>query len=324
MNVAAGDGNHAGGHARAGLLNRAGVRAAEGKHLALIADVIFFRTGDHQLHDRRGADEAAVHDLDRRALAQLHRQVILVARHIAHAGHIQRNAQVRINRVRRSRSAAQADLLLHGEDGDHVVLHILRQLEHGLRLNVAGDAVVHRRGGQAVFMKLRDARSGHRHFADGRDGERFLAALCAHVDIQVAHFQRALDALVRADHAYRAVFKHDVLGNHVRRADAADVAHADIAVLVRIHDHEADVVHMGGEHDALARAVALLHRDEAAHRVGFHAVHVTLKRLFNHLAHAALAAGRTVGGEDGFKQIHIHKDSSYYSPFHRLRGPPPP
>ena len=306
MDIAAGHGNHARRHAPARFLHRARVRAAEGQHLALGRDAVFRRKPLHQLDHGGRADQRAVHDLDRRALAQLYRELRLHLRHVARARHVDGDAHVRPGRVGRRRCAGHADLLLHGEYGDDLVLRLFAQLQQRLRLDVAADAVVHRRRGKPVLAQPGHARLHHAHVADGHHLKRLLAALRADIDVKIGDLRRALDLLVREHHAAHAVFKHDVAAHHRLGVDAADAAHAQIAVLVRVRHRQADMIHVRGEHDAPARAVAVPDRDQVAHHVGADFVHMAVKRFADNLRHAALVAGRAVGGQNLFQKLHVH------------------
>jgi hypothetical protein len=58
----------------------------------------------------------------------------------------------------------------------------------------------------------------------------------------------ASDGPLLVDGADHAVGEDHALGNDVIEVDAADVGEAEEAVGVDVADHEADLVHMGGDH----------------------------------------------------------------------------
>ena len=157
-----------------------------------------------------------------------------------------------------------------------------------------------------MLRKPRHARRGDGKLPDRHARKRLLAAVRADVDVQMRRRQLGGGVPVRADDAHFAVPKRDMLGDHFARGHAARRAYAQEAVLIRVDDHQRDVIHVGREHDALARAVALLHRDEVAHRVGAHAVRMRAQRTLDDRAHVVLAARRAIGGQHLCQKLHIH------------------
>ena len=95
------------------------------------------------------------------------------------------------------------------------------------------------------------------------------------------------------------------VGDH--RVYAANVMHAKEAVFIDIGDNEADMIHMGGKHDALAVFIrAQLFNDQVAHRIHAHAVHMRGDQALDGFGHGMLVAAGTVGGKQGFERISKH------------------
>ena len=96
-----------------------------------------------------------------------------------------------------------------------------------------------------------------------------------------------------ADDAGHARFAHEhALAHADGRVDAADGHVADEAVVADVLDHEADLVHVRGDHDrGCALLLAALPGHDAAHGVDRDLVAVGRGLVDDEAAHLALVAG---------------------------------
>ena len=100
-----------------------------------------------------------------------------------------------------------------------------------------------------------------------------------------------------------AVAEHDMAVQGVDHADAADVEHAEEAGLLNAGHDEADLVHVSGQHHALAGAVALLGADQIAHGVHFHSINIRRDDLLDHVDNLVFTAGGAVSVQNALQSF---------------------
>ena len=116
------------------------VRAADVDDILLVRNVVFFAQRDGFMHKAFVADGAGVGDFNRNAVAE-RVAALQIARAVVARGDVHRDADVRLNTLRRDLPAARADFLLHGEREVDVVLRLFH-VHHRRQQHVAADAVV--------------------------------------------------------------------------------------------------------------------------------------------------------------------------------------
>ena len=146
VGVPAGDGDAAGIHTPAGLMNGPRVGAAGTDYIPLIGNALYLGQILHAGHHRRVADHGVVHDFNGRALPCRAAVAVRGLRGIAGDGYIHCNAVVRVNAVGGGAGSPKAQLFLNGKDKIEVVGALLQPLQRHQQ-DHAGDAVV-RIGGE--------------------------------------------------------------------------------------------------------------------------------------------------------------------------------
>src|SRR5436190_509965 len=115
MDVPGWDGEREAGHAPARALDTAGVRAAAGKDLQLIRNLVLLRYISEMAHQLWVADERGVHQFYGRAVAEPRDMLEVVwAWKIVCERDIDGDPDVRTQCVRRGRGASESDLFLRG------------------------------------------------------------------------------------------------------------------------------------------------------------------------------------------------------------------
>jgi hypothetical protein len=83
---------------------------------------------------------------------------------------------------------------------------------------------------------------------------------------------------------------------------AAHIAHADAAVILDLYRHQADLIHMGGQHHLGSQALFM--GDDVKHAVDSYLIAIRLELLFYIFRHRLLVAGkagqRRYLGKEGF------------------------
>jgi len=299
VEVARRQGKRARRHSRASRLNGARVGAAELEHLALVGDAEALGASDQPLLHPRVRQEAAIHHLHRRPGAQFHRHRLCL-RDIARARHVHGQGHFGLEPVRRDRRPPQANLLLRGEHGVHLVRRS-RQLPERLDQHGAAGPIVHRLGDQPIpslFARARetgDVSHAHRHILrrGGPYVEEHLLPLGNVVGAQ---------PLFRADDSHRAVGKAHPPAQQRLWLHAPHAPHPQESLLVDVGDDEANLVHVRRQHDALAvrRGSASTpasppHGDEVAERIRAHLANHVANRLLDEGAHLPLVTRWAIG-----------------------------
>ena len=193
-------------------------------------------------------------------------------------------------------------------------------LPEGFRDRRAGDAVIQRAAGDAV-AQLDEIRHIHCHIADLHLFFRFRTGRCADVHEQLRHGSvlRAVLFGFKIRYAARAVLKAHLARHGDDRVHAAHVRYAQEAVLVDVHNDEADLIHVRAEHDLLAGS-SLLHGDQVAERVVVYFIRKRLHIAADHVADRLLPAGGAVCRQNAFEHIlikHNHNTSSNFLVFRK-------
>src|SRR5690606_19451832 len=228
--------------------------------------------------------------------------------------------------------AAQADLLLGGEDGVDLERGVLEALQR-LHGDPAARPVVERLAGDdlAEVVELLPQRD---HVADADLGLDVVGAE-AEVDEEVRELRDLRALLLRADvdglagrvhHADQLLTRQrgvhrDLAGEEVARVEAAELLQAEEALVVDELHEEADLVHVGGQHRA-RRAVLLgaLHGVQVAHRVRLQLVDDALQLGLDDLADALLTAGYARGLGEPLQEFHARESTPGASPRWRRPG----
>ena len=129
------------------------VRAADIDDVFLVRNVVFFAQRDGFIHKAFVADGTGVGDFDGDAVVE-RVAALQIARAVVARGDVHRDADVRLNTLRRDLPAARADLLLHGEREVDVVLRLFH-VHHRRQQHIAADAVVDGLCGDVARRKLR-------------------------------------------------------------------------------------------------------------------------------------------------------------------------
>ena len=266
-----------------------------------------FGGGDKRVAHSGGGDAAAVLDFDGGSLSNVNRHGRIGFGRAACDGHVDGDADVRLEGERGGLCAAAADLLLRGEDGENVVLRLTERLDE-LDQHGAGAAVVHI-GRADALAKERGLQRERANAAHRRDFERLFFGFRADVDEKPAHRVFAVRQRLGINDALRAVFEDDLARGHLRCVHAAQRRYAQEALFVRGVYHQTDGVHVRAEQDAPAFARAALDGDQVAHRVGEKLVHIRPHRFRDFFADGALTAA---GAErfEHFKQRILHHTGS--------------
>ncbi len=299
MDIAAGNGERGGRDAVPSGLNGSGVGSRDAQDFDLVRDARAFRGFDQRVVDERAADDGRILPFDAGTRAE-NRRLFENAGAVVAERDINRDAEVRVDGIRRDLSAARADFFLNGEDEPNFVGGVLEDLLQRLDGNEAADAVIQRLGKEAV------AGVDERPFesAGVADFDRaVLAGSRADVHEELIHGRCLFIALpLGEDHTLGAVREVDAGGDAVARIDAAQTADGDEALLVHMGDHQADLVHMGGDHDALAAVFfAALAADQIAERVNAVFVNGILDFGKDQVADRLFVAGRSVSLRKFFK-----------------------
>ena len=115
--------------------------------------------------------------------------------------------------------------------------------------------------------------------------------------------RRGVDRPPADDAQHRAVLgvHVDALAPVLQRVGPADARHPDEALVVHVAHHQADLVHVAGEHQAQA-AFGVEHEPLVAVDVALDFVRVLRDALAHHRLQARLEARRRGRGEHGFQQ----------------------
>ena len=156
-----------------------------------------------------------------------------------------------------------------------------------------------------MLAHLEGARRVNGHVAHLHHGASLIGIGGADIDKQVLDGRGAVVLRrLAAQHALHAVFKHNAAELALLHADAAHVGYAQEALFFDGGDHQADMVHMRGQHDALGVVIAaVLFNDQVAQGIRAHAVHVPAQHLFDDGRYIVLAAGGAPGTQQGFQCI---------------------
>ena len=320
MDIAAGDGHTAGDGALAGMHDAGCVGAAAQNDLILIGDAVFFGSHLHKGHHLGAADDRNVLDLDGGTLADGNGDLLTGAQIVAVGADVDGNAEVGLDAGGGGDGALEADLLLYGKDIIDVVVALV-DLLHGHQQNDAGSQIVAVWAHEAVVAD--DGRLGVEHGQITEGDHRFGlgAAGCGNVDIQVGQGDGGrrlfgpVALILQLDDAADAVFKADGGMDEGGGIVAADIGEGQIALLADVGDDQADDVHVGGKHQALAGA--LLVADQAAGGGEPHLVAVGLGQLGQQLAAGTLVAR----GQGGLDQLCLDLQNvkhCRHTPLHRV------
>ena len=216
--------------------------------------------------------------------------------------HIGCDGNIRFNRIRARPCSFQAHFLLHGKDAvdGERGFHGLQGLDQHRH---AGPVVEGLSGHAAVcqFPEFPVDRDRRPHInaevldllpVRCPDIDEHVVDLDAFLALLLVHHVRGLAADDAEDRALGCVQDHALV---VERGavPAAKGNEPDEALLVDVFHHQADLVHVGGEHDL--ELVALLDRDQVAHRVLADLVHVPFEFLLDDRKDAAFTARHAVG-----------------------------
>ena len=114
---------------------------------------MFFAQRDGFIHKAFVADGTGVGDFDGDAVVE-RVAALQIARAVVARGDVHRDADVRLNTLRRDLPTARADLLLHGEREVDVVLRLFH-VHHRRQQHIAADTVVDGLCGDVARRKLR-------------------------------------------------------------------------------------------------------------------------------------------------------------------------
>ena len=262
-------------------MNGARVCAAGTHGLRLHRNIVFF-TERHRAaeiilrvngtHIRKGNDCAAAHFA--RCVRRAH------TGNIARRRALQHKRRIGLQNIRRRARAAQANLLLRGEDEIRVVFErALHQRDK-------------RKAAHAVIERLRLHRTVHvlkeRHkarvVANLHQCLGLLTCICADVDGEFVHGHglfkfvalKQMHRLCADDTRRFAVHQHIAAGEHLR-ADIADRRELQKAVFHYVRDDKAHFVHVSAEHQLLLGTLfALFKRQNVAERRNVNLVRIRL------------------------------------------------
>ena len=224
--------------------------------------------------------------------------------------HVEGDRDIGVHAVCGGRGAARADLLLDG----------CRRNEIARRAARLGELLEHADGHPHAHLVVEGARNRHvlaeALVADAErdrvaDPHELLDLLARHseVDHELVD-RRDVLALVGFDEVDRLASDDAAqgagVGVHVntqsgqdRRVDASDGRHGQIAVVGDVGDHQADLVHMRGEHQRGPVGVALKQGVHRAHDIGADLVCGAGKALAHHVGDGNLVSG----GRGRLKQL---------------------
>ncbi len=120
--------------------------------------------------------------------------------------------------------------------------------------------------------------------------------------VDIAHI---LDA-VAGDNADCAVSKTHPAATQGMRKDATQAGETQKAFLSDVGDHDADLVHVGGDHDlewvgAIGRGPLV--GDEIAHRIDSHFVNQRFNQGADEVAHPVFETGWAIGFHEGADEV---------------------
>ncbi len=143
----------------------------------------------------------------------------------------------------------------------------------------------------------------------GADADPLLRVRFVHgadVDEQLLQLNvfRAL-YLLDAHRSDGPVLEHDLLSQRSQGTDAADGREAQKPVIVDVGDHEANLVHMGRDHDSAGTVAALApaQRDDVAHRVHPQLIGQRFDQLDDVVPHFVFAARGPVQRREPANQL---------------------
>ena len=313
-----GDPHRAGAGGR--LLRRSPVLPAGREHGALVGDVVCLGERLDLGHQPLVGDEARIADMEAEAFA-LGRGAVLFrhAGRVAGKRDVDADADVGLDGVGRGAGAAQADLLLCGEDHVDFRTTALIRPERADRLDPepAGDAVVECLGDELVTQFQKGLVHHHVIAHPNRLG-RVLAQ--PGVDEEIGDERHLLALFGRGDmHGLAAGVHHrpkvailgadeDPAGKEVARIEAAHRQDGEEALLRYVADKKADLVHVAQEHD-LGRAIlgGIAAAMERAHRIGADLVKKARHLRLDERTHPLLMTGHARGFAEPFQKVDVHR-----------------
>ena len=140
----------------------------------------------------------------------------------------------------------------------------------------------------------------HRHLPDGDQGFRRRLVLGPDVDEQVLHLGvLGLFILAPEEHrAHNAALEGHLPGNGIGRLQPAHRRHPEEAGRLHIRDHQADLVHMGAQHELFA-ADARFIGDQVPQRVPADLLAMGDGQAADGFRHPILPAGGAIGCRQG-------------------------
>ncbi len=190
---------------------------------------------------------------------------------IACQGDIHGQAKFRVDPERGSSCPACAHFFLGCEDKMDFVGAGFQRTQRFDQHRTA-DAVVHCLGHQAPAQVQEGPLEGC-HITDL--DRAFFCAGCAGVNVTLAQGGKSvrMPVIFHSDYPLRAVGELDASAQHGVRKDSADAGKADESIRVDMRGDQSDLIHVGGQHDALAvLAFGAFPHDQVAQRVHAHFV----------------------------------------------------
>ena len=271
MDVAGGDGEAGGLHACTAHLHGGGVGTAEGQDLELVLDVVLLGHGGEFLGQFKVADDGGILQLDGRAAAYGAGHGLGTGG-VTGAGHVVGNADIGVDAEGRGLGTAHTHLLLDGEDEVDIVGHggLLQTLgdldQHG-----TADAVIQGTAGDAAAQEAGNTAIQGAEVTDLDLSLGLLLVLGTDVDVALIGAQLGGSGIdLGHQDALEAACEGDLRERGGDPVDTADGVDADEAAVLDVGYQEADLVHVGAEHDLLLLGLgggAVLDGDEVAHGV---------------------------------------------------------